>query len=176
MTQRRFTQLDSVAPAGLARRLGAMLYDGFLVMAIWLLVTVAHLAFLRFVLGRSAESIGTESLAVATLRLLLVCSAAAFFTYCWRRGGMTLGMQAWRLRVQTPEGAPISLVQSLIRCTAAWVSLAALGIGYWWVLFDPQKRSWPDIASGTQTVVLPKALQGAEKKQADRAKAAKRQK
>ncbi|GAB2729978.1 RDD family protein [Halomonas garicola] len=160
MTQRRFTQLDSVTPATLPRRLAAMLYDGFLVLAIWLLVTVAHTAFMRFVLGRSAESIGTGSLAVATLRLLLVCSTAAFFAYCWRRGGMTLGMQAWRLRVQDAQGAPISLAQSLIRCMAAWVSLAALGLGYWWVLFDPQKRSWPDIASGTQTVVLPKKGQG----------------
>ncbi|WNK20803.1 RDD family protein [Halomonas piscis] len=157
MTQRRFTQLDSVTPAALPRRLAAMLYDGFLVLAIWLVVTVMHMAFLRFVLGRSAESIGTGNLAVATLRLLLVCSAAAFFTYCWRRGGMTLGMQTWRLRVQNAQGGPISLSQSLIRCMAAWVSLAAAGLGYWWVLVDPQKRSWPDIASGTQTVVLPKA-------------------
>ncbi|MDN6296607.1 MAG: RDD family protein [Halomonas sp.] len=156
MTQRRFTQLDSVTPAALPRRLAAMFYDGFLVLAIWLVVTVAHLAFMRFVLGYSAESVGAGNLAVATLRLLLVCSAAAFFAYCWRRGGMTLGMQAWRLRVQTLDGSPISLFQSLVRCLTAWVSLAALGLGYWWVLFDAEKRSWPDIASGTRTVVLPK--------------------
>ena len=52
MTTRRFTQLDDVWPAGIGRRLGAMLYDGFLVMAIWIAVTVAHLAFFRFVLGQ----------------------------------------------------------------------------------------------------------------------------
>ena len=69
---------------------------------------------------------------------------------------MTLGMQAWRLRVQTSDGYAISLKQSLIRCVVAWLSLAAFGIGYWWVLFDRQRRSWPDIASNTQTVVLPK--------------------
>ena len=43
-----------------------------------------------------------------------------------------------------------------IRCAVAWVSLAALGLGYWWVLFDRQRRSWPDIVSRTETVVLPK--------------------
>ena len=72
------------------------------------------------------------------------------------RGGMTLGMQAWRLRVQTLDGHAITLKQSLIRCATAWLSLAAFGIGYWWVLIDGQRRSWPDIASKTETVVLPK--------------------
>lgn len=69
---------------------------------------------------------------------------------------MTLGMQAWRLRVQTLEGCPLTVKQSLIRCAVAWLSLLALGLGYLWVLFDKQRRSWPDIASNTQTVVLPK--------------------
>jgi uncharacterized RDD family membrane protein YckC len=61
------------------------------------------------------------------------------------------------VRVQTLDGGPISLFQSLMRCMVAWVSLAALGMGYWWVLFDAEKRSWPDLASDTRTVVLPKA-------------------
>lgn len=153
---RRFTQLDSVWPAGLSRRLGAMLYDGFLITAIWIMVTVAHLAFFRFVLGQQADEIGTTPFDIWSLRLMLLFFVTLFFIYSWRRGGMTLGMQAWRLRVQTTDGHAITLKQSLIRCVTAWLSLAAFGIGYWWVLFDRQRRSWPDIASNTQTVVLPK--------------------
>ena len=87
---------------------------------------------------------------------MLLFFVTLFFVYSWRRGGMTLGMQAWRLRVQTTDGHAITLKQSLVRCVTAWLSLAAFGIGYWWVLFDRQRRSWPDIASNTQTVVLPK--------------------
>ncbi|MGS2742726.1 RDD family protein [Halomonas sp. LS-001] len=156
MPQRRFDQLDSVWPAPLARRLGAMLYDGFLVIAIWIAVTVAHVALFRFVVGQGAEEVGTSFLSVITLRLLLVLSAMVFFAYSWTRGGMTLGMQAWRLRVQTLEGTSISWRQSVVRCLVAWVSLAVFGLGYWWVLFDGERRSWPDIVSGTRTVVLPK--------------------
>ncbi|MGQ7286187.1 RDD family protein [Vreelandella venusta] len=133
-----------------------MLYDGFLVTAIWLAVTVAHLAFFRFILGQQADEIGTTPFDIWSLRLMLLFFVTLFFVYSWRRGGMTLGMQAWRLRVQTTDGYAISLKQSLIRCVVAWLSLAAFGIGYWWVLFDRQRRSWPDIASNTQTVVLPK--------------------
>ncbi|XGA79415.1 RDD family protein [Halomonas sp. CH40] len=154
--QRRFDQLDSVWPSALGRRLGAMIYDGFLVVAIWIGVTVAHLALFRFVLGQNLEEAGPTLFAVISLRLLLVLSAFFFFAYSWTRGGMTLGMQAWRLRVQTPEGYSITWLQSAVRCLTAWVSLAVFGLGYWWVLFDGERRSWPDIVSGTRTVVQPK--------------------
>ena len=156
--QRRFDQLDSVWPAALGRRLGAMIYDGFLVVAIWIAVTVAHVALFRFVLGQSADEVGVTLISVVTLRLLLVLSAFFFFAYSWTRGGMTLGMQAWRLRVQTPQGYSITWRQSAVRCLTAWVSLAVFGLGYWWVLLDGERRSWPDIVSGTRTVVLPKQI------------------
>ncbi|PKG48817.1 RDD family protein [Halomonas sp. MES3-P3E] len=153
---RRFAQLDSVWPAGLGRRLGAMLYDGFLVLAIWIAVTVAHLAFFRFVLGQQPEEIGTTAFDIWSLRVMLLFFVSLFFVFSWSRGGMTLGMQAWRLRVQTLDGHSLNWKQGLIRCAAAWLSLLALGLGYFWVLFDAERRSWPDIASKTQTVVLPK--------------------
>ncbi|SDK24951.1 RDD family protein [Billgrantia gudaonensis] len=153
---RRFDHLDDVWPAGLGRRLGAMLYDAFLVAAIWLLVTVAHVMVVRFGFGLQAEAVGTGWLQRGTLQLLLLASGFGFFAFCWRRGGMTLGMQAWRLRVQTEDGRPISLGQSLVRYVVAWLSCAAFGLGYLWVLFDAERRSWPDIVSGTRTVVLPK--------------------
>lgn len=142
--------------AGLGRRLGALLYDGVLVLALWLIVTVIHLAFIRGVLSQPVDAVGSTPLAVWSLRLLLLISVTLFFSFFWFRGGMTLGMQAWRLRVQTQNGHPITLKQSLIRCATAWLSLAALGIGYGWVLIDKQRRSWPDIASNTYTVILPK--------------------
>ncbi|MCL7929425.1 RDD family protein [Halomonas llamarensis] len=156
MSQRRFTQLDSVWPAPLPRRLGALIYDGFLVAAIWIAVAVAHVAFFRFVVGQGAEEIGTSGVEVWTLRLLLVCSAIGFFAFSWTRGGMTLGMQSWRLRVETVDGYSITVWQSVVRCLVAWVSFTALGLGYWWVLFDRERRSWPDLVSGTRTVVVPK--------------------
>lgn len=154
--QRRFDQLDDVWPAGLGRRLGAMLYDGFLVAAIWLLVTALHLVMMRLVLELPPEEVGSGLVQVLSLRALLLLSAFAFFAFFWVRGGMTLGMQAWRLRVQALDGASITPVQALVRFLMAWVSLAALGLGYWWVLFDPQRRSWGDIVSRSQVVVLPK--------------------
>ncbi|MBD3896659.1 RDD family protein [Halomonas sp. ML-15] len=143
--RRRFTDLDRVWPAGLGRRLGAMIYDSFLVMAIWVSMALIAVALNQ---GEANES--------RLFQGLLFAMTFAFFAFCWMRAGMTLGMQAWRLRVQTLDGASITLVQSLIRFLVACLSLALLGLGYWWVLFDGQRRSWPDIASSTEVVVLPK--------------------
>lgn len=154
--QRRFDQLDDVWPAGLGRRLGAMLYDGLLVLAIWIVITAAHLAVVRLVLEVPAEQVGLSLAQVLSLRLLMAVSAFLFFAFFWTRGGMTLGMQAWRLRVQTLDGCSITPFQALQRFLVAGVSLAAFGLGYLWILFDDEKRSWPDIVSGTRVVVLPK--------------------
>jgi len=154
--QRRFGNLDDVWPAGLARRLGAMVYDGFLVAAIWILITGLHLTLMRQVVGIPAEEIGTGLAQVLSLRFALLLGAFLFFAFFWVRGGMTLGMQAWRLRVQTLEGCSITLPQAMLRFAVACLSFAAFGLGYLWVLIDRERRSWPDIASGTRVVVLPK--------------------
>lgn len=153
---RRFTQLDDVWPAGFGRRLGAMVYDSFLLLAIWIAITALHVLVVRKLIGLPPEEVGAGAWQVLSLRLLLVMAAFGFVAFFWRRGGMTLGMQAWRLRVQTHDGAPISLRQTLIRFVVGALSLVPLGLGHWWVLFDGQRRSWSDIASGTQVVVLPR--------------------
>ncbi|WP_108445409.1 RDD family protein [Halomonas denitrificans] len=154
--QRRFDRLDEVWPAGLGRRLGAMLYDGLLVLAIWIVIAALHLAVVRLVLGVPAEQVGVGAAQVLSLRLLMALGAFVFFAFFWTRGGMTLGMQAWRLRVQTRDGCSITALQALQRFLVATISLAAFGLGYLWILLDDEKRSWPDIVSNTRVVVLPK--------------------
>ncbi|MFC3282784.1 RDD family protein [Litchfieldella rifensis] len=144
--RRRFTDLDNTWPAGLLRRLAAMVYDLFLVVALWMLMGFIAVALNQ---GEANES--------PLFHSLLLVATFVFFAFFWMRGGMTLGMQAWRLRVQTNDGMSITLVQSLVRFVAACVSLAAFGLGYWWILFDTEKRSWSDIASNTRVVVVSKS-------------------
>ncbi|WP_027965995.1 RDD family protein [Halomonas halocynthiae] len=154
--QRRFEQCDDVWSAGLGRRLGAMLYDGLLLLAIWIAVGAAHVAVSRLLLHIPADQIGLGVAQVLSLRALMAVSAFAFFAFFWRRGGMTLGMQAWRLRVQTRDCCSITLTQALLRFLVGTLSFVPLGLGHWWLLFDGERRSWADLASGTQVVVVPK--------------------
>lgn len=142
---RRFSDLDDTWPAGLARRLAAMVYDLLVLIAVWMLVGFAGVAVN-----------GGEANEGPLFQSVLFIVTFAFFAFFWMRAGMTLGMQAWRLRVQNADGRPLSLMQCLVRFIAAIVSLAAGGLGYWWILFDGEKRSWSDIASDSRVVVLPK--------------------
>ena len=129
------------APAGLWRRLAAMLYDGLLVLAIWLLTLL-----LMVVVN------GGEAVFGAPVQSLLFLELVAFFAYFWRTGGQTAGMRAWRLRLVSDDGGPISLNQATLRLFGALAAFAAFGVGYLWALFDGQGRTWPDLLSHSRIV------------------------
>ena len=122
--------------AGLHLRLLAMLYDALVLLGMWVLTIVLL--------------VGTTGGAVAGpwLQLLLLLEAYGFFLFFWTRRGQTLGMLAWRLRV-TDGNAPISLRQAHLRMVGGILSLACLGLGHLWMLFDRQGRTWPDILSAS---------------------------
>src|SRR3546814_8210990 len=85
-----------------------------------------------------------------------VCSSdlGAYAVVSWHRGGQTIGMRPWRLRVVAADGMPPSWRAVCVRYVVASVSLLAFGIGFIWALFDRQRRSWHDLAAGTLLVRL----------------------
>lgn len=133
--------------AGLVRRLMACLYDTLLLLALWMSATLLWLPL------TGGEAIAGPLYPLYKASLLLI--ALAFFCGFWCRAGQTLGMRAWHLRVEQPNGRRISLRQALIRCAVAPLSWAVAGLGFIWVLVDREGRSWHDIASGTRVVVAP---------------------
>jgi uncharacterized RDD family membrane protein YckC len=66
-------------------------------------------------------------------------------------------MRAWRLRLVDPERDRPRWSALLLRYLVAGLSLAAFGLGFLWTLWDPQRRSWHDLASGTRLLRLPRA-------------------
>jgi uncharacterized RDD family membrane protein YckC len=83
-----------------------------------------------------------------------------FFCVFWTRSGQTLGMLAWRLRVERSDGATLTWRDALLRLAGACVSLAALGLGYFWIWIDRDRLTWHDRWSGTRVVVVPKRKSG----------------
>ncbi len=136
-----------VEPAGLFRRLAAMVYDTLLLFAVLYFAT----APLLVITGGEA----VERFEIA-YRAYLVAAAFLFFGWFWTHGGQTLGMRAWRIRVLALDGTPITWTQALKRFLWAFVSLAPCGIGYFWLLFDSQGRTWHDRLSETQVIFEPK--------------------
>lgn len=144
----------------LLRRLMALLYDTFLVLPLIMLsVALATGAQVLLKGGSSAQRVDSVTLDPQIVQLLALLTATAFYCWFWRIKGQTLGMQAWRIRLQSIDGSSVTLKQALMRCAGALVSLAALGAGYWWCLIDSQGRYWHDRWSGTRLELLAKKQQ-----------------
>ena len=79
-----------------------------------------------------------------------------YYYICWRKQGQTLGMKAWRLRLQQPDGNLATQLQCLKRCPLAFLSLTAAGLGYFYCLLPAQKSCAHDIFTHTKVVVLEK--------------------
>jgi uncharacterized RDD family membrane protein YckC len=134
-------------PAGLLPRLGALFYDSLLLLAVWFCATAILLPFTHGEALQAGNPLYTSYLFMVSF---------FFYGWFWVRGGQTLGLRAWRLRVQRPDGRPITWLQALLRFFTALLSWAALGFGFWWILFDKRKRSWHDLYSETVTVRVPR--------------------
>ena len=126
-------------PASLGRRLGAILYDTLLIIALWMITIL----LVVIAVGEAVVGVG--------LQILLVAEAFGFYVFFWLRGGQTLGMLAWRLRVVTPDGRAIGWRSAIVR-----VITACLGLGNLWMLLDRENLAWHDRFSDTMIVHLPK--------------------
>ncbi|HET6564889.1 MAG TPA: RDD family protein [Xanthomonadales bacterium] len=137
------------APCGLVRLLLVMLYDAIAVLAIFM-IAGAFALLLPF----QDQTAGKD--AAYTLYLLLFWFL--YLAWCWRHGGMTLGMRAWKVRLFNQMGEsptqPPTWWQCGLRFVVAWLSALLAGAGYWWMLFDGKKRTWHDMASRTRLVHL----------------------
>ncbi len=135
------------APAGVVRRLAAWAYDALLVAALAMLLTFA------LVLARGGEAVPPGN---PGYQLGLLALTAVFYTGFWLRGGQTLGMRAWRLRVESQDGGALRPGQALTRFAAGLISSALLGAGLFWQWVDPDRLTLYDRLTRTRVVVLPK--------------------
>ncbi|MBX6709449.1 RDD family protein [Pseudomonas aeruginosa] len=148
------------APAGLIRRLTAMFYDFLLCVALMMVVTLVYQqGILRLIYGSDhLRELADRGALIGDplLSTLLVFALFGFFAKFWTHNGQTLGMQVWGLRVQNRDGSAISLLQALLRFMIAIASWLCLGLGFLWMLWDKDKRTWHDRYSESQVVRLPK--------------------
>lgn len=143
--------------AGLLRRLAALLYDGFLVVAIWMLLGF----IVQLIVGPDTSvlvdgRVQTDPLLDAIIFTLMVSSCALFYIWFWTRSGQTLGMIAWRIKLEKLDGSLVSPLQGLTRFIAAWPAFLLLGIGYLWLYFDANGDAIHDKLSASKVVVVSK--------------------
>jgi uncharacterized RDD family membrane protein YckC len=125
------------------RRIAALLYD---IVAVF---TVLYFASFVPVLAAGGDAIaGGNPLFIIYLAVV----AFGYFGVSWTRG-RTLGMQAWKLEIEScPDRRRLTWTQAFIRFAAASLSIAMLGIGYFAALIDIENRTWHDRLSKSRLV------------------------
>lgn len=144
--------------AGILRRLAALVYDVFLLFGL-LVVPLFLLTALRNQTHLANGSVAHDLPPIApapVMWMYMVSVVGGFYFYFWRKSGQTLGMQAWRIRVDNRGGGRPNLRQCFIRAVSGVVSLGLFGLGFLWLLIDRQHLAWHDRLSATRVVVLPK--------------------
>ena len=129
------------------RRLASALYDLLMLAALVMVATFPFLAFF----GDSTHGWRRH---VLQFWVLAVCGA--YFAWFWTRGGQTLPMKTWRIRVVRFDGAPLGLARALHRYVIAVLGLLALGMGFLWALVDRDRQFLHDRLAGTALVDVPK--------------------
>lgn len=146
------------------RRLFALLYDLLIVTAI---VMVVGLVCQALTGGNVVRNDGHAHIAwwYQPVQALVV---SAYFLASWLRGGQTLGMRPWRIRVANEQGGRITPVQAVTRLLVASAPLALLALAPWlgtkaalacvacaWLAwlgvaaFDRRKRALHDVIART---------------------------
>jgi uncharacterized RDD family membrane protein YckC len=136
---------DLLSAPGFLRRLAALIYDLFLLIALLFLATALLLPF------TAGEAISAQQTLI--YRIYLAVISFFFYGWFWTHGGQTLGLRAWKMKVLTLDQTSISWTQALLRFATATVSWGFCGLGFLWILVDKKKRSWHDHLSKTAVFI-----------------------
>ncbi|MCX7512976.1 RDD family protein [Frateuria hangzhouensis] len=152
-------------PCPLWRRLTALVYDLLAVVAIVMVVGL----LCQLATGGRLIATGAHTAIAWWYQPLQGLVVAAYFVASWMRGGQTLGMRPWRIRVVAGDGGMLVFGQALRRVIAAALPLLLLGLAPWlglrgaiwavlvgWALwfapalFDRRRRAVHDLLAGTE--------------------------
>jgi len=134
--------------AGLFRRLFAIFYDCFLLIAILFIVSAIATALNQ---GKAVEP--GDNLYPLFVFVIFALSYL-YFAWFWIHSGQSLGMKTWQIRIQTTDNTIISWKTAAIRFIVAIFSWGFLGLGFLWAFFDKKKRCWHDLVSHTELLDL----------------------
>ena len=147
-------------PASLRRRLLAMVYDLILVFALVFCAAMLYAAIAKVLTG--VETPQADELATGQViheleqidlgwGFLPFCAmvAAGFYLYFWKKSGQTLGMRAWKIRLENHQVGELRYWQLISRLFFSVLSFLCFGLGYWFSLINKKKASVHDKLSQT---------------------------
>ena len=140
--------------AGLGRRALALLVDQALLLA------ALGFFFLGAFLALRSNGLDTGSVLAAALSwasalpfaLLAAVLSLAYHVFFHGSTGRTPGKALIGIEVRTGAGGAVSWGRAALRWLGAALGLGCAGVGIVWALFEPRRRGWADLISGTVIV------------------------
>jgi uncharacterized RDD family membrane protein YckC len=134
--------------AGAFTRLLALALDAGIVYGSLLLLSAAIAALVNAV-SQGDQHVSTVVLAVGAATWFLI--AIVYLVVFWSGAGRTPGMSFVAIRMLSEDGRPVRPGQAFRR--TLWLAISALPLllGFWGILFERERRGWPD--RRTHTVV-----------------------
>jgi uncharacterized RDD family membrane protein YckC len=127
--------------AGTFSRLLALGIDVGVVYGSLLLITAAIAAVIS-VFSNGGENAGPVVLAIGAFTWILI--AIIYLVIFWSGAGRTPGMSFVAIRMLSEEATPVRPGQAFRRVIWLGISALPLLLGYWGVLFERERRGWPD--------------------------------
>lgn len=173
------TSAPGPVPAGIMLRLFAIVYDGLLLVALWMITSAILVPLATSDAAAKAHeiSVASENFRQFVMFPVLVGVTWLFYGYFWTRAGQTLGMQTWRLKVLRHDGQRLHWTDAIARCASACLFPIACGLisrlawhepagfavsvllgflgNYLWMYWSPRQLAWHDQLSGTMVWKLP---------------------
>lgn len=134
--------------AGLFRRLFAIFYDSFLLIAILFIVSAIATVL------NSGKAIEPSDALYPLFVVVIFGLSYLYFAWFWIHGGQSLGMKTWRIQIQSTDNSKISWKTAAIRFITAIFSWGFFGLGFLWAFFDKNNRCWHDLTSRTVLIDL----------------------
>lgn len=129
---------------GISRRLASMCYETLLLVGLLVVTLIApHALIGAFVLRAASAPFLWTHLFVVLL---------GYFVFFWSKGGQTLAMKTWHIRLLSHSGMPVRPKQALLRFVLCWPSLFLFGAGIIWALVDRDGQFLHDRMAGTRLV------------------------
>jgi uncharacterized RDD family membrane protein YckC len=132
------------ATPGIGRRLLCLVYEALLLAAVVLLAGGLAAALAQFAGPAHTRPV---------TRTLVVIACAGYFTWQWHRGGQTLPMKTWRIRLETAAGEPVSIPRALLRLVLSAIGYSLFGVSVWWAIIDRDRQFLHDRLAGTRLVI-----------------------
>ncbi|WP_185964276.1 RDD family protein [Aliikangiella marina] len=136
------------------KKFGAWVYDLLGALAVFILAMVVGYVII-FIMTipwiENGQALSKALYMNPLWSIYLFASVQYYYVWCWVKGGQTMGMKTWRLKLCKPDGSHLTWKEAYIRSFASLGGLSQI-----WGIVDKENRGIHDFIFDTRVVELPK--------------------